>query len=41
MFEDTTMVKKFSRLQDEIRVTIGVWNLQGMLPPTNSTKIFM
>ena len=35
------MTNKYSRTQDQIKISIGVWNLQGMLPPSNSIKIFM
>ncbi len=35
------MMRKISRIQDNIKVIIAVWNLQGMIPPANSVKRFM
>lgn len=34
-------MRKVSRIQDNIKVIIAVWNLQGMIPPANSIKRFM
>ncbi len=35
------MMKKTSKLQQEVKVLIAVWNLQGVIPPINSIKTLM
>lgn len=38
--EETSM-KGAPKIQDEIKMVIAVWNLEGMIPPHNSIKKFM
>ncbi len=35
------MVKHQSRLQENVNIVVAVWNLEGMLPPHNSIKLFV
>jgi hypothetical protein len=39
--QETSMIKKHSKIQEDIRIVIGIWNMEGMIPPHNSIKIFM
>lgn len=39
--EDVPMLRQPSRLQESVNIVVGVWNLEGMLPPHNSIKIFI
>jgi hypothetical protein len=35
------MSVKLSKIPLDIKIAVGVWNLQGLIPPSNSIKAFI
>lgn len=39
--EKQRLIQNYDKMSGNLRIAVGIWNMQGLIPPSNSIKTFI